>query len=340
MHAVVLVGGFGTRLRPLTFEIPKPLLPVCNIPLLERLMTSLAHGGVTHAVLALGFKPEPFLKAFPNNRCAGVELSYAVEDRPLDTSGAIGFAARDAKIYERGETFIVANGDILTDLDVAKLVEFHRSAHAQGTIHLTPVADPSQYGVVETDTSGKVIRFVEKPKTGETASRHVNGGTYVFETSALERMPGTAPLSIERETFPEMVREGVLYALPTDDYWIDAGRPDTYVRSNVELLSRKSIYRVTPVDETATVDPTAVITQSTIGANCVVGENAQIVRSVLLADARVDANSVVIDSAVMGHIGAFAQVTSCLIGAQGEVNSGAVLRDAKVPDPASQNKGR
>lgn len=340
MHAVVLVGGFGTRLRPLTFEIPKPLLPVCNIPLLERLMTSLAHGGVTHAVLALGFKPEPFLKAFPNNRCAGVELSYAVEDRPLDTSGAIGFAARDAKIYERGETFIVANGDILTDLDVAKLVEFHRSAHAQGTIHLTPVADPSQYGVVETDTTGKVIRFVEKPKTGETASRHVNGGTYVFETSALERMPGTAPLSIERETFPEMVREGVLYALPTDDYWIDAGRPDTYVRSNVELLSRKSIYRVTPVDETATVDPTAVITQSTIGANCVVGENAQIVRSVLLADARVDANSVVIDSAVMGHIGAFAQVTSCLIGAQGEVNSGAVLRDAKVPDPASQNKGR
>lgn len=340
MHAVVLVGGFGTRLRPLTFEIPKPLLPVCNIPLLERLMTSLAHGGVTHAVLALGFKPEPFLKAFPNNRCAGVELSYAVEDRPLDTSGAIGFAARDAKIYERGETFIVANGDILTDLDVAKLVEFHRSAHAQGTIHLTPVADPSQYGVVETDATGKVIRFVEKPKTGETASRHVNGGTYVFETSALERMPGTAPLSIERETFPEMVREGVLYALPTDDYWIDAGRPDTYVRSNVELLSRKSIYRVTPVDETATVDPTAVITQSTIGANCVVGENAQIVRSVLLADARVDANSVVIDSAVMGHIGAFAQVTSCLIGAQGEVNSGAVLRDAKVPDPASQNKGR
>lgn len=340
MHAVVLVGGFGTRLRPLTFEIPKPLLPVCNIPLLERLMTSLAHGGVTHAVLALGFKPEPFLKAFPNNRCAGVELSYAVEDRPLDTSGAIGFAARDAKIYERGETFIVANGDILTDLDVAKLVEFHRSAHAQGTIHLTPVADPSQYGVVETDANGKVIRFVEKPKTGETASRHVNGGTYVFETSALERMPGTAPLSIERETFPEMVREGVLYALPTDDYWIDAGRPDTYVRSNVELLSRKSIYKVTPVDETATVDPTAVITQSTIGANCVVGENAQIVRSVLLADARVDANSVVIDSAVMGHIGAFAQVTSCLIGAQGEVNSGAVLRDAKVPDPASQNKGR
>ena len=328
MHAVVLVGGFGTRLRPLTFEIPKPLLPVCNIPLLERLMTSLAHGGVTHAVLALGFKPEPFLKAFPNNRCADVELSYAVEDRPLDTSGAIGFAAREAKIYERGETFIVANGDILTDLDVAELVSFHHSVKAEGTIH------PSQYGVVETDATGKVLRFVEKPKAGETVSRHVNGGTYVFETSALERMPGTTPLSIERETFPEMVHDGVLYAFATDDYWIDAGRPDTYVRSNIELLSRKSIYKVTPIDVSAKVDATAVITQSAIGANCVVGENAQIVRSVLMNGAKVDANAVVIDSAVMGHVGAFAQVTSCLIGAQGEVNSGAVLKDAKVPDPA------
>ena len=334
MHAVVLVGGFGTRLRPLTFTTPKPLLPVGNLALLERLMTSLARGGVTHAVLSLGFKPEPFLKAFPTNVCAGVELSYAVEDRPLDTSGAIGFAARQAGIHKRGETFVVANGDVITDLDVAELIAFHRASKAQGTIHLTPVADPSQYGVVETDATGKVIRFVEKPKTGETMSRHVNGGTYIFETSALERMPGTAPLSIERETFPEMVRDGVLYAFASDDYWIDAGRPDTYVRSNIELLSRKSIYQVTPVATTAKVDATAIITESAIGANCVVGENAQIVRSVLMAGAKVDANAVVIDSAVMGHVGAFAQVTSCLIGAQGEVNSGAVLRDAKVPDPA------
>ncbi len=339
MHAVVLVGGFGTRLRPLTFKTPKPLLPVGNLALLERLMMSLAKGGVTHAVLSLGFKPEPFLNAFPTNQCAGVELSYAVEDRPLDTSGAIGFAARQAGIYSRGETFVVANGDILTDLDVAKLISFHRSAKAKGTIHLTPVADPSQYGVVETETSGKVIRFIEKPGAGETLSRHVNGGTYIFEASALERMPGTAPLSIERETFPEMVRHGELFAYPTDDYWIDAGRPDTYVRSNVELLSRKSIYQVTPIDSTARVDQSAIITQSTIGPGCVVGARAQIVRSVLIAGAKVDADGVVIDSAVMGHIGTFAQISSCLIGADGEVGSGAVLRDAKIPDP-NQTTGR
>ena len=334
MHAVVLVGGFGTRLRPLTFTTPKPLLPVGNLALLERLMTSLARGGVTHAVLSLGFKPEPFLKAFPTNVCAGVELSYAVEDRPLDTSGAIGFAARRAGIHKRGETFVVANGDVITDLDVAELIAFHRASKAQGTIHLTPVADPSQYGVVEAQSNGQIIRFVEKPKAGETLSRHVNGGTYIFEASALERMPGTAPLSIERVTFPEMANAGVLYALATNDYWIDAGSPDTYVRCNVELLSRKSIYKVEPVDANATIDPSAVITQSMIGEGCVVGQGAQIIRSVLLRGAKVDANAVVTDSAVMGHVGAFAQVASCLIGTDGDVNSGAVIRDAKIPDPS------
>ena len=339
MHAVVLVGGFGTRLRPLTLATPKPLLPIGNLPLLERLMTSLAKGGVTNAVLSLGFKPEPFLEAFPTNICAGVKLTYAVEDRPLDTAGAIGFAAREAGIHTRGETFLVANGDVLSDLGISELVEFHRSAGAQGTIHLTPVKDPSQYGVVETQANGRVLRFVEKPLPGQSNSRNVNAGTYVFEASVLDRMPGVAPLSIERATFPEMVVDKQLFGFATDDYWIDAGRPDTYVRSNIELLSRKSIYQVTPVATTAKVDATAIITESAIGANCVVGENAQIVRSVLMAGAKVDANAVVIDSAVMGHIATFAQISSCLIGADGEVGSGAVLRDAKIPDP-NQTTGR
>ena len=139
MHAVVLVGGFGTRLRPLTYSIPKPLLPVAHTSMLERLMNSLALGGVTHAVLALGFKPEPFMAAFPNDMCGSVQLSYAVEDTPLDTAGAIGFAARTAGI---SETFVVANGDVLTDLDIASLISFHRQHGAEGTISLTPVSDP------------------------------------------------------------------------------------------------------------------------------------------------------------------------------------------------------
>ncbi|MEY3988545.1 MAG: hypothetical protein RJB50_814 [Actinomycetota bacterium] len=313
MHAVVLVGGFGTRLRPLTLATPKPLLPIANLPLLERLMASLARGGVTDAVLSLGFKPEPFLNAFPSNRCAGVKLTYAVEDRPLDTAGAIGFAARHADIHKRGETFLVANGDVLTDLDVSALVAFHKSTKAQATIHLTPVEDPSQYGVVETDSQGRVIRFVEKPSPGQTTSRNVNGGTYIFES-------------------PEIVKEGQLFGFATSDYWIDAGRPDSYVRANIDLLQRKSIHNVEAICPDAQIAKSATITQSVIGRGCKVGENAQITDSVLLDGAAIDDNAVVINSAVMGHVGSFAQVSGCLIGVDGEVRSGAVLRDAKVPD--------
>ena len=332
MHAVVLVGGFGTRLRPLTLATPKPLLPIANLPLLERLMASLARGGVTDAVLSLGFKPEPFLLAFPSNVCAGVRLTYAVEDRPLDTAGAIGFAARQADIHKRGETFIVANGDVLTDLDIAALIKFHKSTVAQATIHLTPVEDPSQYGVVETDPQGRVLRFVEKPSPGETTSRNVNGGTYIFESSALERMPGVAPMSIERETFPDLVKDGQLFGYATPDYWIDAGRPDTYVRANIELLQRESIHEVEAISKGAQIAKSATMSHSVVGQNCKVGENCQIVRSVLLAGAIIDEGAVVVDSAVMGHVGSFARVNSCLIGIDGEIRSGAVLRDAKVPD--------
>ena len=332
MHAVVLVGGFGTRLRPLTLATPKPLLPIANLPLLERLMASLARGGVTDAVLSLGFKPEPFLNAFPSNVCAGVNLTYAVEDRPLDTAGAIGFAARQSGIYERGETFLVANGDVLTDLDISALVSFHRSTGARATIHLTPVDDPSQYGVVETNSQGKVLRFVEKPALGQTTSRNVNGGTYVFESSVLDRMPGIAPLSIERETFPELVKDGQLFGFATSDYWIDAGRPDTYVRANVELLQRESIHKVDAISSASQIAKSATVTQSVIARGCKVGENCQVVRSVLLEGAIVENDAVVVDSAVMGRVGSFAQITGCLIGVDGGVRSGAVLRDAKVPD--------
>ena len=235
MHAVVLVGGFGTRLRPLTYTIPKPLLPVAHVPMIRRLINRLEQGGVTDVVLALGFKPEPFFAEFPNDMCGGVRLKYAVESTPLDTAGAIGFAARSAHVTG---TFIVANGDVMTDLDVAKLVDFHRRSEARATISLTPVADPSQFGIVETDASGKVLRFVEKPQLGETESRFASAGTYVMEESVLELMPGTEKLSIERVTFPQLVAQGELFAMATSGYWIDAGRPDTYVQANIDIASQ------------------------------------------------------------------------------------------------------
>ena len=153
MRAVVLVGGFGTRMRPLTNNIPKPMLPVAHLPIIERVIANLARGGVTDVTLALGFRPEPFTQAFPDGRCAGVALHYAVEPEPLDTAGAIRFAAEHSGI---SETFVVANGDVLTDVDVAGLVAFHRAHHAEATMHLIAVDDPSAFGVVALDDSGRV----------------------------------------------------------------------------------------------------------------------------------------------------------------------------------------
>jgi mannose-1-phosphate guanylyltransferase len=330
MHAVVLVGGFGTRLRPLTLSIPKPLLPIVHVSILERLMTSLAFGGVTDAVLSLGFKPEPFRAAFPDNICGGVRLSYAVEESPLDTAGAIGFAARTAGI---DGTFVVANGDVISDLNVATLIEFHRQRRAEGTLHLTPVEDPSQYGVVEIDANGRVQRFVEKPQRGDTTSREVSGGTYVLEPSALRRMPGTAPLSIERDTFPQMAKDGVLYALATDDYWIDAGQPDTYIRANLEWVSRGKPGADEAIHPSASVSFSAHIRHSVIGAGVHVGDDAIIESSVLLTGASVADRARIVDSAVMGTVGHDALVTQCIIGIEGVVAAGATLTDERVPAP-------
>ena len=333
MHAVVLVGGFGTRLRPLTNTIPKPLLPLGQRTILEWLMVHLARGGVTDAVLALGFKPEPFISAFPDSQCAGVRLSYAIEDSPLDTAGAIGFAARTAGIHERGESFVVANGDIVTDLSVASLVAQHAlnvRAGAMATIHLTPVDDPSQYGVVEfdavpagagaansptmnTSSMNRVRGFIEKPAPGTTTSRHVNAGTYVLEASALSLMPGDAPLSIERATFPEMVRRGALYAYPTDDYWLDAGRPETYRRANLELVGGRRRDREVAVHASAHVASSAQVADSVVGAGARIGEGAVVSSSVIFPGAVIGANARVTGCSVMGSVGEAAVVTDRLV---------------------------
>ena len=325
MHAVVLVGGFGTRLRPLTLTTPKPLLPVLHKPMLEHLLGSLARAGVTDAVLALGFNPEPFFSAFPGDVCAGVRLAYAVEDSPLDTAGAIGFAARTVGI---DSTFIVANGDVMTDLDVGSLVAFHRDRNAEATISLTPVDDPSQFGIVETAADGKVLRFVEKPQPGETASRDASAGTYVMEPRALERMPGTAKQSIEREVFPRIVADGGLYAMSTNDYWIDAGRPETYLAVN---LRAASLHADAAIARGARVDVHARVTHSVIEDGAVIEAGAVVDRSVVLAGAVVGAAATVSGSIVMGRVEPQATVSDSVVGRDGVVAAGTTCVGARIP---------
>ena len=328
MYAVVLVGGFGTRLRPLTNEIPKPMLPVVHRPMIVRLVDRLAAGGVTDVVLALGFKPEPFRDAFPEGRHGDVRVHYAVEPEPLDTAGAIAFAARQAGVTD---TFVVANGDIITDLDVAWLVAAHRSAGSEATIHLTPVADPSAFGVVETDADGVVRRFVEKPAPGETESNLINAGTYVLEPSVLELIVPGKKVSIERETFPRLVEHGRLAALATDDYWIDAGRPELYLRANLDRVTG----RVGSGDELAVapnarVDPSATCVDSVIGG-AVVAAGASVTGSVILSGAVIGERARIVDSIIAGEVGAGADVSRSVIGAGYRVADGLSLTDAVLP---------
>ena len=212
MKAVVLVGGEGTRLRPLTYTTPKPLLPIANQAFLERQLAWLARHGIDEVVLSLGYLPDAFVEHFPDGRFGDLVLHYAVEDEPLGTAGGIRYAAEQAGIDER---FVVCNGDVLTGLDLSSLVRFHDEHGADATIHLSQVGDPSAFGVVPTYPDGEVKAFVEKPPRGTAPTNWINAGTYVLEPSVLAAVPPGLTVSIERETFPRMLdRRGRLYALP------------------------------------------------------------------------------------------------------------------------------
>ena len=310
MQALVLVGGFGTRLRPLTLNTPKQMLPIVGKPMIEHVVEHLAAHGVTEVVLSLGFAPEAFQEAYPDGVCAGLPLHYAIEPEPLDTAGAVRFAALDAGI---DDTFLVLNGDVLTGLDVSALVERHQGFSAQATLHLTPVDDPSRYGVVPTDADGRVLGFVEKPAPGTAPTNWINAGTYVFEPTVLDHVAAGRRVSVEREVFPAMAQAGSLFAWESDDYWVDTGTPETYLQAQLDFLDGQRGPAHCGLDQTAVIKGT--VERSEIGANCMVETGAVVRNSVLLAGA---------------HIAAGARVEDAIIGWGSTVGEGATVRNLSV----------
>ena len=312
MQAVILVGGFGTRLRPLTLATPKQMLPVLDRPMIERVVAGLADSGVTDAVLSLGYRPDAFMEAYPDDVCAGVRLHYAVEPEPLDTAGAVRFAATDAGI---DSTFVVVNGDVLTDLDVRALWDVHTSSHAEATIALTPVEDPSRYGVVPIDDEGRVTAFIEKPPAEEAPSNWINAGTYILEASVLDRIPAGRPASIERETFPALVEDQTLFAMQSDCYWVDAGTPATYLQVQLDLVDGVRGAPEPAVASTASVDDAATVTHSVLLDGATVAAGAQVRDSLVMAGAT---------------IGTDARIEGSIVGPGSVVDRGASLRDLTV----------
>ncbi|MEM9201888.1 MAG: NDP-sugar synthase [Actinomycetota bacterium] len=309
MKAVVLVGGFGTRLRPLTLTAPKQMLPVLDRTMLEHVVGRLGSHGVDEVVLSLGYKEDIFRAAFPDGVCAGVALRYAVEPEPLDTAGAVRFAAEAAGI---DETFIVVNGDVFTDLDVTAVWNRHHEVGAEGTIALTPVDDPSRYGVVPTDLDGKVIGFVEKPPRDEAPTKWINAGTYVLEPSVLRRIDTGRKVSIERETFPAIVADDGLWAVQSDAYWVDAGTPETYIQIQLDLVNGLRGGDWPAIAATATVELGAEVEDSVVLDGAVIEGGAVVRNSVISTGAR---------------IGAGASVDGSIVGPDARVHSWARLRN-------------
>lgn len=232
MRALILAGGEGTRLRPLTTTTPKPVVPLVNRPFLTYMLEWLASHGTSDAVISSGFLADGIREVLGDRAC-GVDLRYVQEEKPLGTAGAIKFAADTL-----GDRFLVLNGDVLTDLDLTALIEFHRAKRARATVALTPVEDPTNYGLVRTDSSGAILEFVEKPSPEQIDTNLINAGAYVLERSVLDLIPIGGRVSIERDVFPELVDQG-LYALADDSYWIDIGTPERYLQATADILDGK-----------------------------------------------------------------------------------------------------
>jgi mannose-1-phosphate guanylyltransferase len=280
----------------------------------------------------LGYLPDHFIEAYPDGSIAGVRISYAVEPEPLDTAGAIKFAADFAGV---DETFLVVNGDVLTDLDVTALVAFHHEHGAEATIALHPVEDPSRFGVVVTDARGRVSEFIEKPPRGEAPTNLINAGTYVFEPSVLQRIDSGRKVSVERETFPALAADGTLFAMADDAYWLDTGTPSTFLQANIDVLNGRDSDRIvkdlvgtTWCHETSRVAASARMVNTVVDRDCVVGENV-LLEGVVLMPGAVISDDVQIRASIIGPRAVIGLASilgpTCVVGAEVTVADGSEL---------------
>ena len=295
MKALLLAGGFGTRMRPLTLTRPKHLLPIGNVPHIQHVFDLLQRTGVNDVVLTTSYLAEAFAQTVRDAGRRGLTLEVAHEEVALGTAGAI----KNAAPLLGEDRFMVLNADVLTDADLKELVAFHGDSGAEASIMLTQVEDPSAFGVVPTDERGRVLGFIEKPPRGQAPTDLINAGVYVMEPSVLERIPEGREHSAERALFPEMVGSGSLYAARLDGYWMDVGTPEKYLRANRDALD--GLLRgaeVVALDETAEVDAEARLSSSCVGARCRIAPGAVVTDSVLLDGVTVERDARVTDSIV------------------------------------------
>lgn len=328
LEAVMLVGGKGTRLRPLTISAPKPMLPVAGVPVTEHQIARARQAGVTRIVLGTSYRAEVFSDYFGNGEDVGVELKYVVEKIPLGTGGAI---RNVVSALESGpdDPVIVFNGDVLAGLDIGGLVQAWRDTNADVALYLTRVEDPRAFGLVPTDADGNVTAFLEKPQTPEEiVTDQINAGCYVFRRSLIDQIPADRPVSVERETFPQLLESGAkVIGFVDDGYWLDLGTPLAFVQGSKDLVRGIAPSPAVPgaVGESLLLDGAQVESGATVSGGTVIGRNANVAAGATVSGA------VVFDDA---QIGEDAVITDSVIGRGAVVGSRTVLTGVVVGDGA------
>jgi mannose-1-phosphate guanylyltransferase len=340
LPAVILVGGLGTRLRPLTDRTRKDMLPLVDRPLLAYTFEHLLRHGVDRAVLSCGYLPTQVEEYF-GREWEGLSLEYQVEQEPLGTGGAVRFAAQGLD-----EPFFAVNGDSLREADLGALARFHREAGAKATILLTPVADPTRYGLVRLEADGRVQSFLEKPRPEEIDTNLINAGVYVLEPEVLDLIPPDRAVSIEREVFPRLVEEGSCYGVALPGYWLDVGTPESFLQAHRDVLERNFETEVGKLlgrdythcppgsrvaDEARLVPPVyvggSVAAGARIGSIAVVGRGASVGRDS------------VVDNAVVGaraQIGAGCSVVDSIVGEDAVLGDGCQVAGLSIVGPGAR----
>ncbi len=343
MQAIVLVGGEGTRLRPLTYGTPKPMVPIMGVPFLARTLERLCEAGIRDVILPAGYMPQAIVDYFKDGSQLGMKITYVIEESPLGTAGAL----KNVEEHITGP-FFVLNGDILTSLDLRAMLAEHERLGGIGLLHLIRVDDPSAFGCVVHDEQRRISAFVEKPPRETAPTNEINAGTYLFEREILDMIPAGRPVSIERETFPAVIAAGKgLYAYTTDDYWMDLGKPEQYLAAHRDILAHRmpmlalepgasgagaaalrEVRRLNlPVhaDAEVRVDPTAEIGPNVVlGHGCSIGARAVLRDTILWDDVTVE-DGAILEGAIVA--------SGARIGAEARVFEGSVIGHDTAIEP-------
>jgi mannose-1-phosphate guanylyltransferase len=342
LSAVILVGGLGTRLRPLTDQTRKDMLPLVDRPQLAYTFEHLRRYGVTRAIVSCGYLPTQIQEHF-GERYGDLRLEYRIEEEPLGTGGAIRFAAEGVD-----ETFFALNGDSLRETDLGALLAFHRERETRATILLTPVEDPSRYGLVRLHRDGRVLSFLEKPRPEEIDTNLINAGMYVLEPDVLDLIPAGRPVSIEREVFPRLVEEQAVCGVALPGYWLDIGTPDAYLQAHRDVLERNFVTELGDAlgPDYTLVAPAAQVDQDVrlvppvyVGPGATIGAGARIGSLAVIGAGAVIGEGAAIESSVIGAgavVGPRTSVSGSIVGERAELGAECEVRGLVVIGPGAR----